>query len=74
MAHLHLPAQHSEQDFLIAGAIARALRSEDLYVTWSSQAGPARPIIPSAVTEPCEARRRRGIGRLIDALARRRLL
>jgi hypothetical protein len=71
MAHLHLPAEHSDQDLEIAGAIARALHSEDLYITWTSEVGSGRPIIPASIRDDCEPRRRRGLGALLGALRRR---
>ena len=48
MPHLHLPAEHDDHDLQLAGALAVALRSDDLYVTWSCTAGhPARPVVPA---------------------------
>jgi hypothetical protein len=58
MAHLHLPAEHDDDDLQLAGALAAALRSKDLYVTWSRASGSAPPVIP-AVQKPCAPRRRR---------------
>jgi hypothetical protein len=51
MAHLHLPVQHSDDDLAIAGALAQVLRSEELYVAWSSESGAAEPIIPARLHE-----------------------
>jgi hypothetical protein len=59
MAHLHLPVEHDDQDLAMAGALAGALRSEDLYVTWSRSTGAARPVIPAEIREACETRKRR---------------
>ncbi len=47
MAHLHLPAQHSDDDLALAGALAQVLRSEELYVAWSTETGAAEPVIPA---------------------------
>ena len=47
MAHLHLPAQHSDDDLAIAGALAQVLRSDELYVAWSTEAGAGEPIVPA---------------------------
>ncbi len=40
MAHLHLPEQHSTDDLVLAGQIAEAFESEDLYVVWTHVDGP----------------------------------
>ena len=40
MAHLHLPEQHSTDDLMLAGQIAEAFESEDLYVVWTRADGP----------------------------------
>lgn len=42
---VHLPVAHTEQDIQLAGALAHVLRSEELYVAWSTDGGPARPLI-----------------------------
>ncbi len=47
MAHLHLPAQHSDDDLAIAGALAQVLRSEELYVVWSTESGAGEPVVPA---------------------------
>ena len=86
MAHLHLPAQHSDDDLAIAGALAQILRSEELYVAWSSSSGAGEPVIPArlhtpeplaAPAEPADPRRparaarSRGLlGRLLDSWRR----
>lgn len=51
MAQLHLPAKHTDDDLAIAGALAQVLRSEELYVAWSSENGPGEPVIPACVHE-----------------------
>ena len=70
MPHLHLPADHDEHDRDLAAALARALRSRELYVTWSQGKGGVRPVILTACDEP--RRRRRGLARLLGALSPRR--
>ena len=72
MPHLHLPADHDEHDRELATALARALRSSDLYVTYTAGNGrPSRPVVPTnCATEPRP--RRRGLARLLDAFAPRR--
>jgi hypothetical protein len=81
MAHLHLPAQHSDDDLAIAGALAQILHSEELYVAWSS-AGAGEPVIPArlhtpetlpappAPPAPSHAPRRGLLGRLLDSWRR----
>ena len=65
MAHLHLPVQHTDDDLAIAGALAQVLRSEELYVAWSTDGGAAVPIVPAQVHLPQPladtAPRRRGL-------------
>ena len=62
MPHVHLPAQHTDDDLALAGALATMLRSKELYVAWSVEAGQAAPVIPAALQdarddEPREKRR-----------------
>jgi hypothetical protein len=45
MTALHLPVAHTEDDLALAGALAHLLRSEELYVAWSTDGGPARPVL-----------------------------
>jgi hypothetical protein len=52
MPHLHLPAEHTDEDLALAGALASMLRSEELYVAWSTDAGQSAPVIPAALHEP----------------------
>jgi hypothetical protein len=39
MPHLHLPAEHSEADLVLAAGLADYVGSEDLYVAWTHEAG-----------------------------------
>ena len=61
MPQLHLPVQHTDEDLALAGALASVLRSKELYVAWSLEAGQAEPIIPAALkdAEPAPPRRHR---------------
>jgi hypothetical protein len=74
MAHLHLPVQHTDDDLAMAGALAQVLRSEELYVAWSTDGGAAVPLIPALLhtseREPEPAPRR---GLLARLLGRRRV-
>jgi hypothetical protein len=45
MTALHLPVAHTEDDLALAGALAHVLRSEELYVAWSTDGGAARPVL-----------------------------
>ena len=84
MAHLHLPSQHSARDLELAGSLAELLDSEDLYVAWSVESGPAAPVVPAAVRDssaapspalaPVRRRRKRQslVVVLLDALVARR--
>jgi hypothetical protein len=68
MPHLHLPADHDERDREMAIALARALRSSELYVTYRAGGeGPSRPVVPTA----CDTttRRRRRLSRLFRRAA-----
>jgi hypothetical protein len=52
MPHLHLPADHTEADLVLAANLAEIVGSEDLYVAWSHEAGPgAVPAIQAIVLE-----------------------
>jgi hypothetical protein len=39
MPHLHLPADHTEADLVLAANLAEIVGSEDLYVVWSCETG-----------------------------------
>jgi hypothetical protein len=86
MPKLHLPAEHSEGDVVLAGTLAHILSSQDLYVAWSLESGQAAPVVPAALVEreraaepePRKASRPRGRRRrrslvvtLLDALMTR---
>ena len=39
MPHLHLPADHSDADIVLAANVAATVGSEDLYVAWTHDSG-----------------------------------
>jgi hypothetical protein len=52
MPHLHLPADHSDADVVLAANVAAIVGSEDLYVAWTHEAGAgAVPEIRAVVRE-----------------------
>ncbi len=61
MAHLHLPAQHSDDDLAIAGALAQVLRSVELYVAWSTESGAGEPVIPARLHPASRPASREGL-------------
>jgi hypothetical protein len=53
MPHLHLPADHTDADLVLAADLARAMGSAELFVTWTHAAGPgAVPEIDAVLREP----------------------
>ena len=48
MAHLYLPLEHTDADLVLAGQIAEAIDSAELYVTWTPEHGCA---VPEVVAE-----------------------
>jgi hypothetical protein len=40
MPHVHLPADHSDADIVLAANVAATVGSEDLYVAWTHDTGP----------------------------------
>ena len=52
MAYLHLPEQHSTDDLVLAGQIAEAFESQDLFVAWTIETGAgARPTVQAVVRD-----------------------
>jgi hypothetical protein len=52
MPHLHLPAEHSDADLVLAANLADIVGSDDLYVTWTHETGAgAVPEIEAIVRE-----------------------
>ena len=49
MIALHLPVAHTEDDLALAGALAQILESEELFVAWSTDGGPARPVVDAVI-------------------------
>jgi hypothetical protein len=52
MPHLHLPADHSDADLVLAASVAATVGAEDLYVAWTHDAGAgAVPEVEALVRE-----------------------
>jgi hypothetical protein len=52
MPHLHLPADHSDADIVLAANVAATVGSEDLYVAWTHDSGAgAVPEVDAVVRE-----------------------
>jgi hypothetical protein len=61
MPHVHLPADHSDADLVLAANLADIVGSADLYVTWTHDAGAgAVPEVEAVLRD--ERRRPRGGG------------
>ena len=53
MPQLHLPAEHSPEDIVLAHRIAHVVESQDLYVVWNHAAGAGQvPAVRAYVQEP----------------------
>jgi hypothetical protein len=52
MPHLHLPAEHTDADLVLAGQVAELMESAELYVTWTPTAGLAAPEVDTLMREP----------------------
>jgi hypothetical protein len=53
MPHLHLPADHSDADIVLAASLAATVGSEDLYVAWTHDAGAgAVPEVEAVLRDP----------------------
>jgi len=52
MPHVHLPADHRDEDLALAGALATLFESDELYVAWSLESGPGEPIVAARLHEP----------------------
>jgi hypothetical protein len=53
MPHLHLPAEHSDADIVLAANVAATVGSEDLYVAWTHDSGAgAVPEVEAVIREP----------------------
>ena len=55
MPHLHLPADHTDADLVLAANLAEIVGSEDLYVAWCHETGPGA--IPEVEAILCENHR-----------------
>jgi hypothetical protein len=52
MPHLHLPADHSDADVVLAANVAAGVNSAELFVTWTPEAGAnAAPVVEAEVHE-----------------------
>ena len=51
MPHLYLPVDHTDADLILAGQIAEAVQSAELYVTWTASAGQAAPELGTLMRE-----------------------
>jgi hypothetical protein len=56
MAHLYLPAEHTETDLIVAGQIAELIDSSELYVVWTEAEGRALPEIAAELRAPARHR------------------
>lgn len=54
MPHLHLPAEHSDADLVLAANVAELVGSDDLYVAWTHSTGAGA--IPEVEAVVCERR------------------
>lgn len=52
MPYVILPAEHTDDDLILASQIADAVESGELFVTWTPQAGLAIPEIEAELREP----------------------
>jgi hypothetical protein len=53
MPHLHLPADHSDADIVLAASLAATVGSEDLYVAWTYECGAGLvPEVDAVLREP----------------------
>ena len=51
MAQLYLPVEHTEADLVMAGQIAVAIDSAELYVTWTPEHGQSAPYVFAELRE-----------------------
>jgi hypothetical protein len=52
MPHLYLPAEHTDADLVLAGAIAEAIGSAELHIAWTERGGAGVPEIGAVMREP----------------------
>ena len=68
MPHLHLPADHSDADLVLAANVAAIVGSEDLYVAWTHGSGAGGiPEVQALVHD----HRPSAFGMLVSAIAAR---
>jgi hypothetical protein len=51
MPHLHLPAEHSDADLVLAANLADVVGSRDLYVAWTHGGGAAVPEVQAVLRQ-----------------------
>ena len=51
MRHVFMPAQHTDEDLVLAGQLVTALDSAELYVTLTADGQYAAPTVPAAVRD-----------------------
>jgi hypothetical protein len=52
MPHLFLPAEHTDDDLVLAAQVAEWLESAELHVAWTPTGGGAPPVVGTLVREP----------------------
>jgi hypothetical protein len=52
MPHLFLPAEHTDDDLVLAAQVADWLESAELHVAWTPTGGEAPPAVGTLVREP----------------------
>jgi hypothetical protein len=67
MPHLHLPADHTEADLVLAANLAEVVGSEELYVAWSHESGSGA--VPEVAAVVREQRPSSPLGEVVAALA-----
>ena len=65
MPHLHLPAEHSDDDLVLAANLAEVVGSRDLYVAWTHGGGAAVPEVQAELRQRTPTL----LARLLDGFA-----
>jgi len=69
MPHLHLPADHSDADIVLAASVAAGVGSEDLYVAWTHDTGSgAVPEVEALVADERPSALATAIGSVVSGL------
>ena len=69
MSYLHLPEEHTTADLVLAGQIAEAFASEDLYVAWTHDGSGGAPTVQAHVRDAPPHPLFEAIGVLLSAIA-----